>query len=320
MSPVTSHLKHVSRFFDNHGAVVGVFLVTGIALACLTVLVFFLCRRRRSRRRGHRLEGRSPTLPQDPFLDPTDEALMSESNGTGAYWRTRPISYHEGVPAIARPEPAHQPRTIVDNTGVGAGGNDPRHYEGPFSDYYQMRPIMPYGVSTETVHTNARAHSRAQSVPSLYPPSLPDDEVDSLYEKEIRASHPPPPRSSLVIASSQYEPLEKAPIPKSSQNQNTPFRGKAMDYEPPPLTPTSSSSHAQTYSPLDSPASETGTNLTSILDEKLHRIPIPQTPPEAFLRRTFSKRTGLNVCNVYVIYIAVLTASLYHQVSALQRS
>ncbi|KAI0257109.1 hypothetical protein BJV78DRAFT_1277689 [Lactifluus subvellereus] len=75
-------------FFGNHPVVFGVFLGSGMVIACIAALVFYCCRRRqwRTQRRGSRLPEISLPLPQNPFADPMGNRTMLESADFNARW------------------------------------------------------------------------------------------------------------------------------------------------------------------------------------------------------------------------------------------
>ncbi|KAI0068226.1 hypothetical protein BV25DRAFT_539364 [Artomyces pyxidatus] len=274
-------------FFNNHAAVIGVFLVTGIAIACLSAISFCLFRRRRRRTQGRRLLDRSPT-PVDPFADPREDhsRAMYEHGPSSIRWDMQRLLQRSGGVDDIRvtvPEPVHipsQPRNMTASSGVGSTSpTHPSPYEGPFSDYHpmHMRVTTPQGNQDDPSSSpdGTRSPSRAQSSPSVYPPSLPGEEADSLYEKELRLSHPPLAPTALNA--------------RSADGSN-----KGRSTESPTTSSTSHGSHLRN-SPFESPISENGTMLSSILDGKTYRtFPLPEAPPDVFLRRTFSKRMPLN--------------------------
>ncbi|KAI0052863.1 hypothetical protein FA95DRAFT_1180362 [Auriscalpium vulgare] len=318
-------------FFDNHGAVIGVFLAAGIAVACLAVVSFCVCRRRRRRINGHRLNDRSPTLPAYPFVD-SPERAMFEHGPSGVQWdnsrfvqgRTRNDSLLS-MPQQAYTAPSSQDALQIAGLGAAGRSRVRDSYEGPFSEYHRRRvAISPldqaFAALADEQPSYSRAASRAQSSPSIYPPSLPDERADSPTRQQLQETYPPLPvtRPQTVRPPSPPTPpggpeehvnpfsdaaaLRRGPplvMPKS------PLRppSKPLYYEHMPTTPTTSNSSHNRNSPFESPTSEAGSGLTSILDERVYRtlptLPetLPEAPPapEAFLRRTFSKRLPLNV-------------------------
>ncbi|KAI0275094.1 hypothetical protein BC834DRAFT_29925 [Gloeopeniophorella convolvens] len=338
----TSSAGH--SFFGNHAAVIGVFLVTGIVVACIAAFTFCFCRRRRRRGqiRGERLP--EPTLPQvqNPFADSAENPAMLEHTRPNIRWNrfasardqvdpTRSLvsvrrdrsqislpsnPSTASIPLPPPPPPAQRAssrsshRVPVPFAGVGAHGGHARttsdpDYSAPFSDYHQMQPLRvvpPAGLPPPPPlrsplrllasqnrpmmpQENARNQSRA-STPSIYPPSLhrAESRTDSLYEKEIVASSPPsPPKREPLGWLRRGLALSSRPAPESKQDNGSPQSTHASPIDSDGArswTPSggSSSSHAR-YSPLESPASETGTALTSILDEKIYRT-FPLALPE----------------------------------------
>ncbi|KAI0322637.1 hypothetical protein OF83DRAFT_541087 [Amylostereum chailletii] len=277
-------------FFDNRPAVIGVFLATGVIATALVVAVIYFCRRHRKRGRADRLERLSPTLHFNPFSDPGDSPSMSEARHAGPSWQTRNTSRDTF-------EPDQEPRrsaarlsggilSITDETRPTA---EERHYEGPFSDYHS--PKMVHAFSNEEERNQARSHSRATSSPSLYPPSSHAEEEDSLYEREIRTSRPPP---SVQIASADYVSLQRSPVSSRPSTQDSQLNRLNVDH--PPMTPTTPSSHTHVLRAVESPVSSEGTYVASNAshDEKQSAAPSMRPPPIAFLRRTYSKKSPLN--------------------------
>ncbi|TFY66741.1 hypothetical protein EVG20_g4357 [Dentipellis fragilis] len=296
-------------FFDNHGAVIGVFLAVGIVTSLAGAVLLWLCCRRRKEKKAHRLESQSPTLPShDPFLDPVEEPRMSMIAD-----RRSAIDWTESTSGAASPA-ATTTTTIRPGFDVAGSAHVYPHindsYDGPFSDYHQVhaRHLATYAmpdVSREDVRF--QSHSRARSTPSLYPPSVIDDTADSLYEREMRAKPPPSPRNT--VESSHFRALSADAammtgvgagagigictaitsdyVPIQRGNVTTP-----TDYEPASLTPPMSVSSHMT-SQLESPTTPTSPSMghNTPPDEALQRKlpPLKQVAAGAFLRRTYSK-------------------------------
>src|SRR6266404_5435421 len=154
----------ISRFFGDHGAVIGVFLASGFTLAGLVLLLFCCLRRRRRqiRSRGTRLPEISHPQPmQNPFADVTENPTVREQVGSNARWHGFMLPRHrasstqssgsvsfthnrskDSLPAEygapAPPPPAQRPssrasrsshRVPVPYAGVGAHGDDMRQVE-----------------------------------------------------------------------------------------------------------------------------------------------------------------------------------------------
>jgi len=146
--------------------------------------------------------------------------------------------------------------------------------------------------------------SRA-STPSVYPPSLhrldADVDADSLCQKEVIGSLP---SSSLKREPSGW--LTRGLSYRTKSGRGHKVDGNAESQGGAQISPVdsdgtrsvtvsaSSSSHAH-YSPLESPASETGTGFTSIHDGMAHnrKVSLPRTPPAAlFMHQVENRKSG----------------------------
>ncbi|THH19726.1 hypothetical protein EW146_g1487 [Bondarzewia mesenterica] len=300
-------------FFDHHGAVIAVFLISGIVAACLVSIAFCLFRRRHRQRYDRRLAD-PQTLQQNPFADPSDLPPMStiDNRRTGVDWSSHQYEQDDGphndqtmtIPTTT-PYPS-QLQSPFDDTHVSTPSvhtrGYSRRYEVPFSDYYTDHSVptnSPVGVAYSTAaeiapeypRADSRAASAAPSSPSIYPPSLPAERADPFYEKEILSSPSPALGKEIAPEEGPFEAVQLergggAGAPELQiADSNTKTYGLA------PLTPPPSvSSHSGAHA--DSPVSDNSTTLDPILDDDkvYHPSPSMRPPPEAFLRRTYSKR------------------------------
>ncbi|KAI0308236.1 hypothetical protein B0F90DRAFT_137745 [Multifurca ochricompacta] len=199
-------------------------------------------------------------------------------------------------------------RIPVPYTGVGAHGNNSRvadrQVPGPSSEYRQVQVVQdtpsltapprlptrsPLRLLSARYGPRPQENSRASS-PSVYPPSLHllEAEADSPYMKEIVASVPPPPPKGEPVgwlarrlSSGSISGKEQNRVQASGNSPGTLISPVDSDGSHSFALSASSASHAL-YSPLESPTSETGTALTSLLDDKIYRtLPLPRVPSAA---------------------------------------
>jgi len=246
-------------------------------------------RRHRRRINNRRLEAILPATPFAGSMDsrslvagnPNNFSFLSRSNGSIAQ------------PPMTRLDNA----TSVVNTGLPRHVNPIDQNEGPFSDYYSTQRHL----HTQERDIDMRAPSRATSTPSIYPPSIPEGDEDSLYEREIRLSIPPAPR---LIPPTEYNHLERGATHVLTLDTQL----DTLNNRHPPIAPgspsthlsspwdgsTSSSSGHGTHGPPDTPLSENTTVVVYQGEEKVIGHPMLSSPPSAFLRRQLSKRAPLD--------------------------
>jgi hypothetical protein len=155
-------------------------------------------------------------------------------------------------------------------------------------------------IDSKKPEEDARRLSHGSS-PSVYPPSLrySEGEVDSLYQREIIATSPSSNREALGLPT-RGPALGNEPSSKELKREQvtrpslgTRFSSVDSDGTHSFLQSTSSSSQVQS-SLLRAPASDTGTALTSIMDEKVYRVlpRAPARPTSLFERRVENARSG----------------------------
>ena len=312
----------MTRFFDNRGAVIGVFLVVGIVLACLSWISLWCFRRHRQDKRRFRaenpFENRSPTLPHHLSLDLASQPSMSTTDHhyhhrrhSGVGWervhltRNNTIGRQVAIGQPTLPQTSLLLRPVPDAFGVQHTGlrGQPRslnhHYDGPLNNRYHAghrSPIDPFlGIdgAEEERRAQSRVQSYAPSSPSIYPSSLPDEKPASISETEAHALHIPPQRlpENRSFVSASLETTGKPVRPPRV------IRPPPAAHREPVLTPTA---HVSPQSGVhDSTVSGHNTSFSSISDDNMYRAlrALETNPaPEVFLRRSYSKRMALNVC------------------------
>ncbi|VDB99585.1 unnamed protein product [Peniophora sp. CBMAI 1063] len=298
-----SSLNALSKhsFFDNAGAVAGTFVAVGVVATALAALLLCLIRRRRRRARQARLESR---LPHFPFRDEPTTPQTAERRSISIIPMNMDDPFAE--PAHPRPSLFFRQSGSAEGRFVEYDQRD-RAYEGPFADY---RPSEHgHGAFGDHDAPEAiRAPSRAVSTPSIYPPSLPDDDrdQDSIYGQDVHIS--PPLQAHGGASVSDFIPLERRnPLRPSTadsgQMRDLDARHPPLLARPPPMVQTSSygyasssTDHGSSTDGPQTPRSESATAAGSIYsgDEKdrvgmvngLHR---PASPQSVFLRRQLSK-------------------------------
>jgi hypothetical protein len=321
-------LSITSSFLGNHLAVFGVFLCIGIIIACIAAIVFYCYRLRRqqtrTQRRGSRLPEISLPLPQNPFADPMGNRPMREGAGSNVRWERFIFPPNETSTAQSSINvPLNRSEDNVVDTPIpppvprsrrGSSYRVPVPYANLDAIENASPPDVPPRLPTRSplrplatkndpkMPEDTRRLSRASS-PSVYPPSLrySDGEVDSLYQREVVSSSPLSSREASGWLTkgpapsndpSQEQKTEQA----SSQSPAAAARISSADSDGTHsfLQSASSSSPAPQHSLLGSSASETGTALTSVLDDKVYRaLPRAQArPPSWFEHRIENGRQG----------------------------
>ncbi|KAK7468869.1 hypothetical protein VKT23_003368 [Stygiomarasmius scandens] len=283
-SAAESHNVKDDSFLHNQGAVAGVFLVVGIAVASLIAGLILLCRRRRKRREQRQqwiasIRRRLPSIDA-PFRDQEDmqqvehfEPAATPSNPAPAY------DYSPRTP-VATADPFRD--SFYGNSGYAP--KDRVSTVSPFSDNYAYRAAdIGIAVSTDVPTSRERALSPShpslvQSSPSIYPPTLPlsNDDVSSIYEEvELRQEPVQPPvthakQDSVLIPISPMTPafvdgtgtVISPPRPPRSALREVP--SKTMDYRP--LTPPESS-QGHLSEDASKPPSPIGSRFSAISDD-----------------------------------------------------
>jgi len=211
-----------SSFLQSEGKVAGVFLVVGVVAATLILLIFMACRRRRkkSSRRTRWLAGieRPLPVPEDPFEDPRDPPMVQN------------IHYGPAdMPWDGRYRKNPSSKNSADGTGTGGLGLTSIDH-GPTDTYNSAYAYKPneIGLATSPELGQSR-RSLAQSSPSLYPPTLPNDDDDSVYEEvdlkpksDVPPLAPPrPPRSHLRDGLKTQESYPMTPPPSVSSHSSS---------------------------------------------------------------------------------------------------
>ncbi|KAF9270099.1 hypothetical protein L218DRAFT_12931 [Marasmius fiardii PR-910] len=261
-------------FFDNHGAVAGVFLAVGVILASIASCLFFLIRRRKKRRNSterwiedmQRLP-QTPRYTDDPFVD---QPPMSAVDGSTRVSTRSPDRFQldDGGPLIPL-TPTYQTAPVLMTSPIQR--KQPPMDDGPFSDSNALSPIKERpSLPVDETHRSALQVSR-QSTPSLYPPTDKDEYEDIDLDEsippaqrrplsdtsattsrptsaEIQTSPPSipprPPRSILRTPSKVYEPYTPPPSESnhsSSESPTTPVSDNPfrLERQPRPVRPIS---------------------------------------------------------------------------------
>jgi len=218
-----------SSFLQNEGKVAGVFLVVGIVTAAISLFIFLACRRRRKRavRRRRWLAGiqRPLPVPDDPFEDPRDPPMAQTMHYDPAdmpWDGQRRSLIHDENPSPMNP--AHG--TGAGGLGLSSNGHAP---SGAYSSSYAYNPNEIGLAITTSPELGRSRRSLAQSSPSLYPPTLPNDDGDSVYEEvdlkpksDVPPLAPPrPPRSHLRDGPKAYEAYPMTPPPSVSSHTSS---------------------------------------------------------------------------------------------------
>jgi len=218
-----------ASFFNNEGAVAGVFLVVGaIVTSIVAFTLFVLCRRSRRRQEAHRrwlvsMNRPRPLPDEDPF--------------TPAAMRSFDRPWDGASPARS----LHQD----NSTGLGLYGVPPVRRVDPPTDYmghYEKAEPRQAGL---TIMTTSDPKPSAQSSPSIYPASLPPandgHEIFEEFQPPPVPVAPPRPRRSHLRDSASKTPLVTPPSSVSSHSPISEFAG------PFGFTPTSADGEQSTF-------------------------------------------------------------------------
>lgn len=227
---------------------------------------------------------------------------------------------------LTMPAPTHFPVTPRSAFGFDREIVPQEYYRGadddPFSDHHSTSKIglAVTTLPTEDVPEHHRSESRvseAPSSPSIYPPSLPGDQLNSSHAQPENIADPgpfmaengpfdmvplsqPDPLRHLGASKDTLRPTFVVEPPSRVTSPPRPPRSELRSFGPAALTPpTSIASHSRghTNSPSGSSGSDhmSALQLSPLFDEKVLPPPGPVThEPEVFLRRTYSKRTPMN--------------------------
>ncbi|KAJ3511407.1 hypothetical protein NLJ89_g4111 [Agrocybe chaxingu] len=226
--------QHVSNeaggILHNQGALAGIFVAVGLAIAAVMGgIIFLVCRRRRKNRRLRWLVGmrqqQPPSPSADPFQDPYDSYPQTSPQMRTAGTAQDAISMEQRSvsPAIDAPVVTHNRRSF-GNGGVSEPhsiqrlGNGLQHLGNVDLDLPVLSPFR---------------NSFAPSTPSLYPASLPpiDDDHDSQGDLSnlkpttpVTSVPPRPPRSHLRESAKivDYAPLTPPASISSYSNSKPP--------------------------------------------------------------------------------------------------
>jgi hypothetical protein len=246
------------RFFSNHGAVAGVFVVVGIIVASMFACCGLFLWRRRNRQKRERLRA--------GMAWPQHVTGGSQPPMGVIHWGSRAHSPRSDIqsdlPLSAQPlagnlqQQQQQPSSAIPMTSTSW------QYRGPFHDsYYDTHPTgVPHdGEYKQDSNKASRRVSLAPSTPSIYPAALPRD-GDSFYGSSEDNNDDQPD-------SPQY------PTPPGRHASKSPpamARRKMLIQPYDPMTPPVSDSETQASS--NTLAASTGRPLTmeSILDEDVN--------------------------------------------------
>ncbi|KAK1228700.1 hypothetical protein PQX77_008194 [Marasmius sp. AFHP31] len=285
-------------FFQNHGAVAGVFLALGIVLASMAGCIFWMIRRRRKRQSStHRWieDMRRHPAPTPPFVDDPfhDEPPMTAVDPRHRVALRSPDHFQLDDGPLIPLTPTYQSGAPVTMSNVQR--KRPPTSEGPFSDENAVGP-GPVGVAI----TSDRSHGydrplrppsplqfSRQSTPSLYPPT----DRDELEEIDLDDDDSPTPPQHF------RQPVNDSSVdatrPGSGDVQHAPprpprsvLRAPSKVYEP-YTPPPSDSNHSGTESPI--------TPISEKPFERLQRSTAPRPLSKGEVDDIFSRPTLLNV-------------------------
>ncbi|CAA7265827.1 unnamed protein product [Cyclocybe aegerita] len=216
----------------NQGALAGIFVAVGLAIAAIIGgIIFLVCRRRRKNRRLRWLVGmrqqQPPSPSVDPFQDPYDSySQTSPQMRTAGNAQDAVSMEHRSVsPAIDAPIMTHNRRSLRNG---GASEPHPQHLGNGLQHLDN--------VDLDLLVRSPFRNSFAPSTPSLYPASLPP--VNDDHDGQGDLSKPVAPVTSVP------------PRPPRSHLRES---AKIVDYAP-PTPPASISSQSNSMPP--SPISE----------------------------------------------------------------
>lgn len=293
-----------------------------------------MCRRYRKRRNrgGLRLQEHSPIAHENQYSDESPQMSMIDGAPHQPLdWDRIHASSNRGASSqgpVTMPAPTHFPLTPRSASGFDREIVPQERYRGvdenPFSDYHSSSNIgLAVTTSpTEDAPEHHRSESRvseAPSSPSIYPPSLPGDQVNSSHAQPENIANPgtfiaengpfdivplsqPEPLRHLGASKDTLRPATGTTVidsPSRVTSPSRPPRSELRSFGPAVLTPPASvSSHSRGHT--DSPGGSTGSDhisafqLSPLFDEKALHPPGPAHEPEVFLRRSYSRRTPMN--------------------------
>ena len=216
-----------SSLLHNQGAVAGIFITVGLAVAALIIGIFFFIRhRRRHAARKRWLAGmqqqRPSSFQNDPFQDPHDGDLrnrpLMRTIESDRYQDEARYEYRNTSPLVDVPL-SHDRRSLGNGQGATiVPGPHPTMTPSDSEDHHPQNAVgYAYG---KDANKHGRRGSYAPSSPSLYPASLPaeeedhevDDAVGNLKHQDLHVVTVPPrpPRSHLRNSSkgfAEYTPM-----------------------------------------------------------------------------------------------------------------
>ncbi|KAI9460610.1 hypothetical protein BJY52DRAFT_1262730 [Lactarius psammicola] len=223
-------------------------------------------------------------------------------------------------PPVQRAPSRSSYRIPVPYAGIGANGNDTRAEKrqstGAPNEPLQIQIAPPSSVPPRLPMRSPLRLLAAQNIagiprdnalnlslsrastPSVYPPSLPhlDADADSLCQEEVVANLPSSslkrePSSWLTRGLSYGKSGRGHKLDGNTESQAAQISPVDADGTHSSTVSASSSSHAH-YSPLESPASDTGTAFTSIQDGMAHnrKVSLPRVPPVALFTHQAENR------------------------------
>lgn len=251
-----------SRFFHKQGAVAGVFVVVGIAVAALIAgLILCIRRKRASNRRRRWLAGIQQQHPRpiifsssaNPFQDPSYEQEQEEEKTAEPTGQS--VNSHHGDARWVRNSPDHllgdgqvtrNFRTLPSFTLY------PDPYPLPLANNANVIPLdyneRRNGIS-QAIEVPDRArfrHSYTPSTPSVYPATLAAEE-DVHFPAEVEPS-------KLLQREAATPRESNVPVPPRPPRSHLRESAKYLSYAP-PTPPTSASSNSHGSNP-PSPISE----------------------------------------------------------------
>lgn len=234
------------RFWDNNGAVIAVFLISGILIATIAAVIGWCVCRKRRRRRIRQSISRPLPYPDNPFEDPRESPASSEmrhaertsthglivnAGFTRAQNRNlledefKPPTPPTTIYSTSRPEMPPIAHAALQSGAAGVGSwrtgvPAPTPYSGPFSDYAprgsinRVKPSITGGVGfvvqSEQVHDKPRTptHSLTHSLTRIPPPLVASAESSpSIYPSSL----PPAPADLAAEEANQPTPTSEIP-------------------------------------------------------------------------------------------------------------
>ena len=257
-------------------------------------------------RAGPNIRWHRSMLPRDPASIP--QSLFSVPRNRSEDSLQAAHNAPVPPPPVQRAPSRSSYRVPVPHADVGVPDDDARvenrRSTGAFSEHLQTQiaplsnapPLLPvrsplrllavHNIAKNALENRLSLSASRASSPSIYPSSPHRSDADSLYQEEAAASSPPKRESSgwltrgLSYGPKSGEGHNVDRVDENAESQDALINPVDSDVTPSLTVSASSSSHAH-YSPLESPASETGTAHTSIQDVNAHnrKVSLPRIPP-----------------------------------------